>query len=275
MAENTTELKTAEAEIDKVVLVGNITSDFTYHHSTKSANIYKSFISVKRDSGVEDLIPVMATERVLKEAFSLTEEKSYGAKGYKVCIEGLMASYNEHITENKSTLILYVKPNNILIVSDDNAFSNKIELTGYIVKDVIKRETPGIKNDKGAWVKSPRKVADVLLGVNLAFDNNKISYYIPCIAWSKCASAISALKIGTQINLRGRIQSRNYIKKLENGEALHKVAYEVSITDFVQFDENGNAVPIETKENKKKERPKKEKKVTVKTRHNPNGFNLV
>ena len=97
MAENTTELKEVELELNKVVLTGTITEDFTYHHSTKGANIYKSFICVKRDSGTDDVLPIMASEKVLKEAFSLTEEKSYGSQNYTVCIEGIMASYNEHI----------------------------------------------------------------------------------------------------------------------------------------------------------------------------------
>ncbi len=269
MAENTTNLKAVELEINKVVLTGTITEDFTYHHSTKGANIFKSFISVKRDSGVEDVLPVMATEKVLKEAFTLTEEKSYGAQNYTVCIEGTMASYNEHINETKSKLILSVKLNNILIVSDSTHPSNNIELTGYVVKDVIVRRTPGLKDERGAWIKHERTIADVMLAVNV----RNYSYYIPCIFWGKAASAIGELGVGTQINIHGRVQSRKYNKRYENGNIEEKVAYEISVADAMLVGKNGdvsNLVKVEPK------KPVKEKrnKVTVKTKHNPNGFNL-
>lgn len=269
MAENTVELKEVELEINKVVLTGTITEDFTYHHSTKGANIYKSFISVKRDSGVEDVLPVMATERVLKEAFSLTEEKSYGAQNYTVCIEGTMASYNEHISETKSKLILFVKPNNILIVSDNTLPSNNIELTGYVVKDVIVRRTPGLKDERGAWVKHERTIADVMLGVNI----RNYSYYIPCIFWGKAASAIGELGVGTQLNIHGRIQSRKYNKKLENGEVEERVAYEISVADAMLLNDKGELSNL-VKPEPKKEKKEKRNRVTVKTKHNPNGFNL-
>lgn len=273
MAENTTELKEVELELNKVVLTGTITEDFTYHHSTKGANIYKSFICVKRDSGTDDVLPIMASEKVLKEAFSVTEEKSYGSQNYTVCIEGIMASYNEHIENGKSKLILFVKPNNILIVADNTKPSNNIEITGYIVKDVIVRKTPGLKDEKGIWVKQGRTIADVMLGVNINTNKRSVSYYIPCIFWGKAASAIGKLGIGTQVNIHGRVQSRKYNKRYENGNVEEKIAYEISAADAMLVSKNGevsNLVKVEPK------KPVKEKrnKVTVKTRHNPNGFNL-
>lgn len=273
MAENTTELKKAELEINKVVLTGTITEDFAYHHSTKGANIYKSFISVKRDSGTEDVLPIMVSEKILKEVFSPTKKKTYISQSYTVCVEGIMASYNEHIENGKSKLILFIKPNNILIVADDTKPNNNIELTGYIVKAVNVRKTPGLKDKKGVRIKQERLIADVMLGVNINGNKYSVSYYIPCIFWSKAASAVGNLGIGTRINIRGRIQSRKYNKKYENGSIEEKVAYEISVADTLVIGKNGevsNLVKVEPK------KPVKEKrnKVTVKTKHNPNGFNL-
>ncbi len=274
MTENTTELKEVELEINKVVLTGTITEDFTYHHSTKGANIYKSFISVKRDSGTDDVLPILASERILKEAFSLTEEKSYGSQNYTVCVEGIMASYNEHVKDNKSKLILFVKPNNILIVADNTKPSNNIELTGYIVKDVTVRKTPGVKDEKGICVRQERTIADVMLGVNISVNKRCVSYYIPCIFWGKAASAVGKLGIGTQVNIRGRVQSRKYNKKYENGNVEEKVAYEISVADALLVGKNGEVSNLVKKAEPKKTEKEKRNKVTVKTRHNPNGFNL-
>lgn len=275
-------LQAVELKTDEAVLIGVITEDFTYHHSTKSANIYKSYINVERESGTVDTLPIMATDKVLNEAFTLKDDKSYGAENYSVCINGLMASYNEHIgTSNKSHLVLYVKASTILIVSDDTKHNNKIELTGYIVKDVSVRTTPGAKDEKGNWIRKERTIADVLLGVNIGNGKHSTSYYIPCILWSKTAIAVGKLKVGSQINIHGRIQSRSYTKKFENGNTEDKVAYEVSVAEAFSVDEDGQLIKlVEKSELKKDKEPKKDKKekrnkrVTIKTKHNPNGFNI-
>lgn len=270
---STAELKKVELELNKVVLTGIITEDFTYHHSTKGTNIYKSFISVKRDSGTDDVLPIMASEKVLKEAFSLTEVKSYGSQNYTVCIEGTMASYNEHVESGKSKLILFIKPNNILIVADNTKPSNNIELTGYIVKDVTVRKTPGLKDEKGICIRQERTIADVMLGVNINMNKRCVSYYIPCIFWGKAATAVGNLEIGTQINIHGRVQSRKYNKRYENGNVEEKIAYEISVADAFLVDKDGNVSNL-VKVEPKKSVKEKHNKVTVKTRHNPNGFNL-
>ncbi|WP_330655428.1 single-stranded DNA-binding protein [Alkaliphilus sp. B6464] len=68
---------------------------------------------------------------------------------------------------------------------------------------------------------------------------NKIkSDYIPTIAWGRNARFSSKLNVGDRIRIWGRIQSRQYQKKLSDGNVLNKIAYEVSISKMEKVDEN-------------------------------------
>jgi len=93
--------------------------------------------------------------------------------------------------------------------------SNFIYLNGYLCKDPIYRITP-----------FGREITDILLAVNRI--HNK-SDYIPCIVWGKNAKIASEMKTGDKLKLSGRIQSREYRKKLENEETVCKTAYEISV----------------------------------------------
>lgn len=134
--------------------------------------------------------------------------------GEKVIIEGQYRSRNVH--ENaKSRLELHLFAKNICTAEIETADRNEIILNGYICKPPVYRTTP-----------LGREICDVLLAVNRAY---RKSDYIPCVVWGRNAEFVSGLEVGTQLKLEGRIQSREYIKKLENGEE-RRIAYEVSVT---------------------------------------------
>ena len=70
-----------------------------------------------------------------------------------------------------------------------------------------------------------REIADVLLAVNREYGRTD---YIPCIVWGRNARFVSRLKVGNQVQVTGRIQSREY-EKMEESEKVKKRAYEVSV----------------------------------------------
>ena len=75
-----------------------------------------------------------------------------------------------------------------------------------------------------------REICDLMLAVNRRYGR---SDYLPCIAWGRNALQASAWTVGRAVSLRGRFQSRGYVKTLETGETQEMTAYEVSVTAFL------------------------------------------
>jgi single-stranded DNA-binding protein len=76
-----------------------------------------------------------------------------------------------------------------------------------------------------------------LIAVNRAYNK---SDYIPCIAWGRNARFVKNLQVGERVILSGRIQSREYQKKLSETETKLMTAYEVSISKLAICDAGEN-----------------------------------
>ena len=224
------------SENNQLVLVGKITSDKKLSHEIYGEKFYVFNLSVPRLSGNADIIPITISERLLLE-----EDIQIGKN---VVIEGQFRSYNSYENE-KNKLILTVFAKEIrffgeneeeFVPSKENA-SNEVTLIGFICKKPIYRKTP-----------FGREIADLLLAVNRAYNK---SDYIPCIAWGRNARFCENVPVGTQIKVVGRVQSRQYEKKYEDGTSEVKVAYEVSIASLEVVDENGNPNNVEDIEEEK------------------------
>lgn len=98
---------------------------------------------------------------------------------------------------------------------EDDIKSNQIYLDGYICKEPIYRKTP-----------LGREIADLLVAVNRSYGK---SDYIPCICWGRNARYASSFEVGSHVEVYGRIQSREYIKKIGEEQTEKRVAYEVSV----------------------------------------------
>ncbi len=195
-------------ENNQVSLTGEIVSDFVYSHEVYGEGFYMTEIAVKRLSDFVDRIPVMVSERLININDNYT--------GMRVCVKGQFRSFNRH-EENRSTLVLSVFAREFEIVDEtgDKQNNNHIFLDGYICKQPSYRKTP-----------LGREVTDILVAVNRAYGK---SDYIPCICWGRCARFASTLETGDNVVLNGRIQSRDYIKKLSETEVESRTAYEVSV----------------------------------------------
>ena len=100
--------------------------------------------------------------------------------------------------------------------------SNQIYLDCYICKAPVYRKTP-----------LGREIADVLVAVNRPYGK---SDYIPCIAWGRNARYAATLEVGSHLIIWGRVQSREYAKKISEDEVEKRVAYEVSISKIEVVD---------------------------------------
>ena len=196
-------------ENNQVIIMGEIVDDFTYSHEIFGEAFYMVNIRVERLSDSEDLIPIMVSERLLDVT------KDY--KGLKIEVVGQFRSYNRH-EEKKNKLVLSVFAREIDFVEEmpENSKTNQIFLDGFICKPPIYRRTP-----------LGREIADILLAVNRPYGK---SDYIPCICWGRNARFAGTFQVGSRCLVWGRIQSREYMKKLGEGEMEKRIAYEVSVS---------------------------------------------
>ena len=203
-------------ENNQVVIMGEIVSDFTYSHEIFGEGFYMVDVSVERLSDSIDIIPLMVSERLL--------DVNGDYKGMYIVVNGQFRSYNRH-EERKNKLVLSVFAREIEFVDEigENTKSNQIFLDGYICKEPIYRKTP-----------LGREIADLLLAVNRPYGK---SDYIPCICWGRNARYADQFEVGSHIQLWGRIQSREYQKKIGEEEYEKRIAYEVSVSKMEFLDD--------------------------------------
>ena len=195
-------------ENNQVTIMGEVVSAFTFSHEVVGEGFYMVDVSVKRLSNSEDRIPVMISERLIDVSQDYT--------GEFLMISGQFRSYNRH-EEQRNRLVLSVFAREVEFIEEelDGAKTNHILLDGYICKLPIYRKTP-----------LGREIADLLLAVNRPYGK---SDYIPCICWGRNARFASTFQVGEHVQILGRIQSREYVKKLTETETEKRVAYEVSV----------------------------------------------
>ena len=224
-------MDTVYSENNHIIMVGKVTSDKRFSHEIYGEKFYIFDLSVPRLSGNSDIIPVTISERLM-----VNGELPLNTK---VTVEGQFRSYNSY-GEGRNRLVLTVFAKDIEFLEDQETeivaskdfVSNEVLLVGYICKTPIYRQTP-----------FGREISDILLAVNRAYNK---SDYIPTIAWGRNARFCQNLEVGAQVKIIGRVQSRQYEKKYEDGTSEMKVAYEVSICSLELINEEGTEKKEET-----------------------------
>ncbi len=197
------------SENNKVTVVGTVESEPEFSHEVYGETFFSFILSVPRLSSAADKIVVTISERYAPGVSV--------KPGDAVLINGQFRSYNNFTNiGNKLILTVFVKEIENVRSVEDYQNPNSIFLNGYICKPPVYRTTP-----------FGREIADILLAVNRSYNK---SDYIPCIAWGRNAKFAETLGIGTKVKINGRIQSREYQKKISEEEFLTKVAYEVSVS---------------------------------------------
>ena len=224
-------------ENNNLTLVGKVTGEKRFSHEIYGERFYFFDLEIARLSGNSDIIPITVSERLITEEM-LTQ-------GKKLLVKGQFRSYNSYDNE-KNRLILTVFAKDITELEENDEeenemakkdmITNEVILVGFICKKPIYRQTP-----------FGREIADVLLAVNRAYNK---SDYIPTIAWGRNARFCQNLEVGTKVKLVGRVQSRMYEKKHEDGTVENRVAYEVSVGSLEVIEENSDA---EVKEDENQE----------------------
>ena len=196
-------------ENNQVTVMGEIASDFSYSHEIYGEGFYMVDVKVQRLSESFDVIPVMMSERLI--------DVTANYNGMLICVNGQFRSYNRHDErKNKLVLSVFAREIEFLEEMEESSKTNQIFLDGYICKSPIYRKTP-----------LGREIADVLLAVNRPYGK---SDYSPCICWGRNARYASGFKVGDRCMIWGRIQSREYMKKLDEETIEKRVAFEVSVS---------------------------------------------
>lgn len=196
-------------ENNQVTISGEIASGFNFSHELFGEKFYIVNVNVQRQSDVSDTIPVTVSDRLVDVS------KDY--MGQFVSVTGQFRSYNKQDGE-KNRLVLSVFAQEFDLLGEDVEINNDnhIFLDGYICKEPIFRKTP-----------LGREVAALLLAVNRPYGK---SDYIPCICWGRNARYANRFKVGERCAVCGRIQSREYMKKLDDDHVEKRVAFEVSVS---------------------------------------------
>ena len=200
-----------------VYLRGEIDYSMEFSHEIFGELFYNTKIKINRLSESYDMLPLTISERLLQEVDIKTNKI--------VNVIGQLRSYNKNI-DNKNRLVLTVFVREIKQSDEENKDPNSIFLDGYICKEPVYRKTP-----------LGREITDLLIAINRPYNK---SDYIPSIVWGRNAKFAKTLKVGDRIQMWGRVQSREYEKKVENGESIKKVAYEVSISKIKKLSENNS-----------------------------------
>ena len=196
-------------ENNRVSIIGEIVSEFKFSHEVFGEGFYTVDVSVDRLSELTDVIPLMVSERLV--------DVSEDYQGRLVEVSGQFRSYNRHEgAKNKLVLSIFVREWEEVEENLESGKTNQIFLDGYICKAPIYRKTP-----------LGREIADLLVAVNRPYGK---SDYIPCIAWG-------TFEVGGHIQIWGRVQSREYVKKINEEESEKHVAYEVSVSKLEYIDE--------------------------------------
>ena len=202
-------------ENNQVIMAGEIVSEFVFSHEVFGEGFYMLEISVRRLSNSYDVIPLMISERLI--------DVTRDYRGETIAVSGQFRSYNRH-EEKKNRLVLSVFVRELEFVEEEpeSSRTNQIFLEGYICKMPVYRKTP-----------LGREIADLLVAVNRPYAK---SDYIPCICWGRNARYASGFEVGAHIQLWGRIQSREYTKKISEEEIERRIAYEGSVSklEFIE-----------------------------------------
>ena len=220
---------------------GIIEGEPSLSYSIYGEGFYDFSVRIKRTSGSFDVIPAVVSDRLVDDKFIIP--------GRFIYIEGQFRSHNvQGETRSKLKLMVFARKvvlfdekgepvefansfpdeNGDLWTSDPAEYKaeetlpqitpdmNEIFLDGFICKQPVFRITP-----------LKREISDLLLAVNRAYNK---SDYIPCICWGRNARFCGKRTVGEHVKIKGRIQSRAYVKKLPDGTEEERVAFEVSIS---------------------------------------------
>jgi len=189
-----------------VILRGTLAGRPVFSHTVRQEEFWRFPLAVERLSGTPDRINILARRELME---SLVVEE-----GEKLLVTGEVRSFNNRSGQG-SRLVITVLAKTLEFAAGPD--SNHVRLIGTLCRRPSLRRTP-----------LGREISDMTLAVQRRYGRCD---YLPCIAWGRQAEDAAGWQARDRVLLTGRIQSRNYIKVLENGSE-ERTAFEISAVNL-------------------------------------------
>ena len=188
---------------NRILLRGTVEALPAFSHENHGIPYDTLPLTVRRLSGVEDRLQVIAAER---------QRAPLGLRpGDRLTVRGEVRTFNNRSGEGRRLVVsVFAKE----LSREDGEDENRLELSGTLCKEPSLRSTP-----------LGRTICDMILAVNRRYGR---ADYLPCIAWGSLAHRCGELSVGDRIGVSGRLQSRLYTKTVE-GRQEERTAFEVSV----------------------------------------------
>lgn len=188
-------------------LRGTLAGPVVFSHQNRQERFFRIPLCTERLSGTEDVINVLARERLLQTDL---------CSAARLAVTGEIRTFNNTGGEGARLVIsLFARS---ITPSNEETDENLVLITGTICKPPILRRTP-----------LGREICDLMLAVNRHYGR---SDYLPCLVWGARAYDAADWNVGTVVSLAGRFQSRKYHKVLPDGTVTERTAYEISVTEI-------------------------------------------
>ncbi len=191
--------------MNNVCLKGRVINTPEFYYEAYGEKFYKTYLAIKRKNETEDIIvlqlPECLTADLVQDIF--------------VQIQGNIRTnrYNEN---GKLRTLVQVFVQSINIIGQE--YYNEVHLIGRIIKVTPRKTLKGLD------------ICDVCLAVER---NYKVFDYIPVITWRDQAKIVSTGNIHTNIEIKGRLQSREYTKVDKDGNEIEtRTVLEVSTKEL-------------------------------------------
>ena len=196
---------------NKIFLRGRLAEEPGLSHVNHGVTYCRLPLSVRRLSGAEDRLNVIAAQEQL---LSLQP-------GDPLTVRGEVRTFNNRSGVGRRLVVSVFART---LSQEEGEDENRLELSGTLCKPPVLRTTP-----------LGRTICDMILAINRRYGR---ADYLPCIAWGSLAYRCGEMAVGDHLALEGRLQSRIYTKEVD-GQLQERTAFEVSVMSLADGDTYG------------------------------------
>ena len=201
--------------MNQIILKNAVIRNIHFSHTIRDTEYDRADVLVKRADGKEDVLPLL-----FKKYSNPYKEND------QIDLVGNIRSFSKRLDTGKNSVELYVftyfdSPENN--IEDEGQNNNCAVIDGRICKinplKIVSHDKPYLH---------------FILANNIivTHTSQKISSYIPTVAWGNLAQELADLPISTQLELEGELQSREYKKKIDDEEFEIRIARELVVKSY-------------------------------------------
>lgn len=179
-------------------------------------DLLRAYVNVERRSGISDTVAIVFAEKAIdteghEKELEFLQPQDLLTEGKELLFIGHVQTMRNFATGQIDTIILCD-----YILTGHAEPQNEVKFIGTIERVPKTRKTP-----KG------KTITDLFIRVPSEFEK---SFYciVPVIAWNDTAEAAANMAAGDEVEIEGRLQSREYIKRYIDGTEETRTATEVS-----------------------------------------------